>query len=635
MDFFAAQDLARRNSRRLVGWFALAVIGIVASVYLALAIGLGLGASATADARPVLWDPQLFAVTALVVGSFILLASLFKTLSLARGGGATIARELGGRLVARASNDPLERRLINVVDEMAIASGVPVPAVYVLDAEQGINAFAAGARSTDGVVAVTRGALEQLSRDELQGVIAHEFSHILNGDMRLNLRLIGVLHGILLLTLAGRVLMRSARGSDRGAAPMILVGIALVVVGYIGVLFGKLIKAAVSRQREYLADAAAVQFTRNPDGIAGALKRIAGIGSTIRHPRAEEASHMFFGSGGAASRLFATHPPIAERIRRLDPAFDPALAEASRARSAAAPAADAADTTTALDAGAAAAGFAASVGEPRAEHVAYTHALLERLPPWIADAVHQAGGAREVVFALLLARDTAVRERQLAELEKRSGTMARATTERVADWLREAGPVYRLPLLDLATPTLAELSDEARAQVVATVDALVVADGRTSLFEFVLRRLLHHVLDPAAQRHGGGTSSPARLKQNIARLLALLSQVGSGSKEAGRAAFEAATAIAPIEGPWDISAGTARLDARELDRILAELGATRPPFRKKLIEACATAVLTDAQVTAAEAELLRAIAKALDCPVPPQLRYASAAAPAHPADGRL
>jgi Zn-dependent protease with chaperone function len=618
MDFFSAQDHARRISRWLIFWFALAVAGIIATVYFALVLTVGQGNGdefGYAESGPlVLWNPELLALTTAVVGGIILIGSLYKTIQLSRGGGASVAEELGGRLVSRSSSDPLERRLINVVEEMAIASGIPVPPVYVLDAEQGINAFAAGARTNEGVVAVTRGTLEKLSRDELQGVIAHEFSHILNGDMRLNLRLIGVLHGIVLLTLAGRVMLRGARGSDRGAMPMIAAGLGLVVVGYIGVLCGKFIKAAVSRQREFLADAAAVQFTRNPAGIAGALKRIAGIGSTIEHPRAEEASHMFFGSSANFSRLLATHPPIEARIKRLDPGFDPALP----VNAAASPGASPFQVETEGDgriSGFSPAAFAASVGELTPEHVAHTHALLHALPQSVSDALHQPGGARAAVFALLLATEPDVREIQLEVIEKRFGTTTRGDTEQHGEWLRKADGELRLPLLDLALPTLGELSREANDQVLATVDAMIKADGRTTLFEYVIRRLLHDALRPAGR--AGGLVSLKTLKHDTATLLGVLARIGSASPEQTLAAFEAATAIAPLEGPWDPDAVNEALSIQKLDHVLAHLAATRPAFRKKLVEACATAVLHDGQLTADEAELLRAVCQALDCPVPP------------------
>ncbi len=617
MDFFAAQDHARRHSRLLVLWFALAVLGIIASVYLVLSLALGMGATDGPPQPLTLWNPELFLLTAAAVGGVILLASAWKVLSLSRNGGAAIAEELGGRLVPRSTTDPLERRLINVVEEMALASGIPAPPVYILDAEQGINAFAAGSKVTEGVVAVTRGTLEQLSRDELQGVIAHEFSHILNGDMRLNLKLLGVLHGILLLTLVGRVLMRSARGSDRGAAPIVMTGLALVIVGYIGVLFGKLIKAGVSRQREYLADASAVQYTRNPSGIAGALKRIAGVGSEIHHPRAEEASHMFFGTSARFSALLATHPPIESRIRRIDPSFRGSSAPEPKRSHADTPASGTASAT----AGFSAAGFTASVGNVEPEHVAYTHRLIDALPSDVLDAVHQPGGARSMVLALLLSRDPEIRERQSAVVEKRFGLAARNESEKHARWLHGGHPGMRLPLLDLALPTLRELGEEAREQILEAAETLIQADGRTSLFEYVVRRLLHASLRPGRET-ATATVSLGTLKSDTARLLALLARAGGSDEAEAARAFEAAAAVAPFEGPWDIAQASGKLNVRDLDRILGHLGATRPEFRRKLVEASATAVQHDGKVTAAEAELLRAVCQALDCPTPPLLQYA-------------
>ena len=337
-DFFQRQDHARRQTARLLVMFALSVAAIILAIYLVAVLGTAgvqqdhrYGAHAHPAAQPSLWNPVLFAWvtlgTLLVVG----FGSLYKIAELSAGG-EQIALMLGGRAINPQTTDLAERRLLNVVEEMALASGIPVPPVYVLDHEPGINAFAAGHQPGDAVVAVSAGCLQYLTREELQGVMGHEFSHILNGDMRLNLRLIGIVYGILVLAILGYYVMRIAGVSsgdskrEGGAAGFFLLGLALLIFGYLGVFFGNLIKSAISRQREFLADASSVQFTRNPGGIAGALKKIGGLadGSRIRDGHASEISHMFFGDAFAGSffNLFATHPPLEERIRALEPEFD-------------------------------------------------------------------------------------------------------------------------------------------------------------------------------------------------------------------------------------------------------------------------------------------------------------------------
>jgi Zn-dependent protease with chaperone function len=338
MNFFQAQDNARRKSGRLVFFYIAAVVAIIVTIYCVIVFGLRFvehdGDGPETHVMP-LWQPDVFLGTAITTIIIIGLGSLFKTLSL-RSGGGVVARSVGGLLVPPNTSDPQRRRLINVVEEMAIAAGVRMPGVYVLP-EAGINAFAAGYSPDDAAIAVTQGALDALTRDELQGVVAHEFSHILNGDMRLNIRLIGLLFGILLLTFVGRVVMRlgfssggrrSSSSKDKGgsAIAFALLGLAIIIIGYIGVFFGRLIQAAVSRQREFLADASAVQFTRNPGGIAGALRKIgaAAAGSRIGNPHATETSHMYFANALRSSfgGLLATHPPLAERIKAIDPTFD-------------------------------------------------------------------------------------------------------------------------------------------------------------------------------------------------------------------------------------------------------------------------------------------------------------------------
>ena len=327
MDFFEQQDKARKNTTLLVVYFVIAVACIIASVYIAsLLIFFGIHAKQESDGPTpelVLWDPKLFLYSALGTLGVVIICSLYKTAALAKGGSA-VAESLGGRLVNSNTTDPDESKLRNVIEEMAIAAGVPVPKIYVLDDEKGINAFAAGHTPDDAAIGVTRGCITLLSRDELQGVIGHEFSHILNGDMRLNLRLMGVIFGILSLAVIGRVLLYSRGRSSKGRNPMMLLGLALIVIGAIGVFFGRLIQAALSRQREFLADASSVQFTRNPAGLSEALQKIGGAGSKLESAHAGEASHMFFGNGLGKPflRMMATHPPLAERIHAIDPGWN-------------------------------------------------------------------------------------------------------------------------------------------------------------------------------------------------------------------------------------------------------------------------------------------------------------------------
>ena len=336
MDFFAQQAKVRRTSRRLVALFVLAVVSIVVVIDGVAGLLLGLFsqrpdldyASDVAGVAPVTqWDWQTLLLISAVVLATILVGSLYRVLTL-RGGGAAVARAMGATPVPTDTTDPVWRRLRNVIEEIAIASGVPVPDIFVMEREPGINAFAAGYTPADAAVCVTQGCLDKLTRDELQGVIAHEFSHVLNGDMRLNIRLMGLLFGILVLGIIGRVIIEASaqstsarRSSDRngGAAALALAGLTLLIVGYVGFFFGRLIQAAVSRSRESLADASAVQFTRQTAGIAGALKKIAALaeGSQLQAHNKQEVAHMLFGEGGGVLRLFATHPPLPERIRDL------------------------------------------------------------------------------------------------------------------------------------------------------------------------------------------------------------------------------------------------------------------------------------------------------------------------------
>ena len=659
MNFFEHQDAARRRTGRLVVLFVVAVLAIMATVYLIVMTLLIAGASS--DHRPfhpeMLWDPNVLLATAACVGGVIAVGSFYRIATLGVGGKA-LAETLGGRLLTTASNDWRERRLLNVVEEMALAAGTPVPAVYVMDAEEGINAFAAGFNTSDAVIGVTRGTMNLLTRDELQGVVAHEFSHIFNGDMRLNLRLVGVLHGILLLSLIGYFLMRvilemrPGRGSSRrsgdkdgGAAALIvaafLFGLALYVIGYLGVFFGKLIKSAVSRQREFLADASAVQFTRNPPGIGGALKKIGALGSRVTNSQAEQASHMFFGNAVGATflNLLATHPPLLDRIRRVEPTFDgdfdrerlpwPTEAEeAAPLRAAAKPAGGPARIPVVgrLPAGlAATASFAAEtaladVGHPQMKHLDFAAGLLAELPAELDAAIHDPRGAAAVVFALLLCADESSDEPALEYLARSRGIDVASTVRELVAMLEPLGPQVRLPIAQLTMSALRQLTPPEFEAFRATVVALVRADRRVSLFEFCLQRLIvKHLRDhfrsrPRAKlvrRH-----DVASVAQPVAVLLSALAYAGGHDDAAALKSLTAGlTRLPELSGARLLSRDAAGY--APLDEALGTLATATGQVKQVVLAACAATIGHDGRMTLDEAELLRTIADALDCPMPP------------------
>jgi len=658
MNFFAHQDEARKTTRRLVVLFALAVAAVVVAVHLTVAVllfGAGVSTASSADGIPVvsLWDPELLVGVTLATLLVITGGSLFKTWQL-RSGGPAVARLLGGRQVHPNTDDPEERRLLNVVEEMAIASGTPVPDVYLMDDERGINAFAAGHSPEDTVIGVTRGAVHLLSRDELQGVIAHEFSHILHGDLRIDLRLMGLVHGILVISAIGYLLMRSQMwgGSRRrkgGGASLALVGLALYAIGWIGVFFGRLIKAAVSRQREFLADAAAVQYTRNPLGIGGALKKIGGFGSgsRMKSPKAEEASHLFF-ADGLRARWFgmtATHPPLGERIRRIDPSFDgtftpvrweeeapasgPEKAAVGRTTPPPIPGTGAGPVPSPFPTGA---DFAAAAGTLQPMHLAWAAALLEGLPGPLSTAAREPASARSLIYALLLDRDPAVRFRQDEALERQAEPGVKEEVYRLLPLVEQAGEAARVPLADLALPALRRVSPGQYATFRRTVQGLAEADHRLDLFEYALKRMILRHLEPRFASPASPEGKPAKravqfyalrgLADEISCLVSMLAHAGSDDGEAARAAVTAAAAkLQDLVEIQALERDACRLSA--FDAALDRLDQAAPRLKERVLQAAVAAVVHDRRVTTAEAELLRAVADGLGCPVPPMLSAAT------------
>jgi len=628
MNFFDAQDRARRSTRWLVVVYVVATILIVAGV--TLIVGVGLNAVGQYD-NPA--NPTVLGFTAVVATLFILGATLYKMARLSAGGGR-VAQDMGGTLVPSNVNDPLRRQLRNVVEEMAIASGVPVPEIYVLEEESGINAFAAGYTPSDAAIAVTRGTLELLERDELQGVIAHEFSHILNGDMRLNIRMMGVLFGILVLGLIGRLILRGSFHSSivssrrkSGSSGIMLVGLGLLILGWIGVFFARIIKAAVSRQREFLADASAVQFTRQTDGIANALKKIGGYSrhSYIQSVDAEEISHMLFAGGIAnLTSVLATHPPLTERIQALDPSFresdyphvDPRHRSTGEKPEQAAGFADA--TAAPQDPSTVTGNIAESIGRPEPQHVEYARRLRSNIPELLYDAAHAPEEAFLLTIALVLGEQHA--ERQLNVIEEQLGAERATLVKAYFEAVGKIGPRYRLPLLEIAFPMLRARPKSQMEYLLKLVRRLIEIDGHIDLGEFCLYRVLASHLsqaaDPLADKAGNRVP---RKKARYAAIdvIRIVAQQGNEDEEARDHAYQAGIATF---GDWTSEQKNQIEDEQTVEvlgRSLDVLRQINSAGKKSLLQAVSNTITHDGKLTLSEAELLRAICASLDCPLPP------------------
>lgn len=612
MDFFHHQDTARQRTGLLVMLFTLAVLAITGLVSV---ISIGIYFYFTGEpftTQSIISYCLLSFVGVLLVVS---ISSFIRLSELNANGGRGVAESIGGKLISTDTSNAKHRQLLNVVEEMSIASGIPVPPVYVMAEEHGINAFAAGMSIDDAVIGVTQGALDAFSRDELQGVIAHEFSHILNGDMRLNTRLIGALFGITCIAHFGHLILdnsnstrhvsRSSSDSNKGFAVIILIAIVCLVLGWLGTLFGNMIKAAISRQREFLADASAVQFTRNDQGIAGALKKIGSNvqGSTLNTKASDEMSHMMFGQSKLSgfSSLFATHPPLDERIRRIEPNWDGIYAQHSHAQS------------TAFD-NEQVSGFAVGGGSPASQSASPSEQLSEtgqqlisQLPPELVDIAREPYSARFIAFALIFDGSDIQRE-----MIKSYVPLASQST--LLPWLDYDLPLHlRFPLLELALPALKSLSEAQKISLCKVLRELSETDNQYSLAEWCVINLLEKQLLASfgfIKQH----KTLKQLEESVFWLLRELAWVSHSQADKAQRAYHCALAqlgfpevkLEPANSNWHLS--------RAALELLLQL---KPKDRRMFVKACRIAIESDGEITVAEGELYRVIACFLEVPEPP------------------
>jgi len=638
MDFFEAQDQARRKTWKLIVLYSMAVITLIVAVYLVV---LFLFAYQQGGLQEI-WNPPLFIAVSGFTIFLILIGTVTRVLQLRKGGSA-VAEMLGGRKLNPSTNDFKEKQLRNVVEEMSIASGLPVPDIYILDNEPSINAFAAGYGTRDAAVGVTRGALDQLSRDELQGVIAHEFSHIFNGDMRINIRLIGILNGILLLHLMGMILMRSSffagRGrssgqggkSGGGAMAILLLGLALIIIGYIGMIFGRMIQAAVSRQREYLADAAAVQYTRNPDGLAGALRKIASKkgGSKVEDGHAMELSHLFFANSykSALSSLLATHPPIEKRIKAISPSTDgveKSSTEKVRERMEKQRVESPKDGSPKKGSKFGALGdifspelMIAAFGTVGQRDLQYVQKMMGQIPEDVKDAAHNPLEAEAMIYGLLLSGDDDVSNEQMGTIEELCGTEVFEAVGRIKPILKKVKPEWKLFVVDMAIPALKQMSERQYGQFREAIEKLIKADKQVSIFEFALEKVVIHSLDAEFGKDVEPKIEHHNLKPLGKELSILLSAVAHASDGDSQEAWD--EALIPIKDvkPDDLELLDADKSSMEqLDGAIEAFAKSARPVQKFVLSSIIHAISADGNMSRNEIELLRAISISIDCPIP-------------------
>ena len=639
MNFFSQQDKARKLSGYLYLLFGAAVVCIIISIFCLASLALGY----EKDLAKLAWTSELAIFSTVATLIVVSLASFVRIGWLSQGG-KVIAESMGGQRINQNTQDPMSRQILNVVEEMAIASGTPVPPVYLMD-EEGINAFAAGYSPRDAVIGVTRGCATKLNRDQLQGVMAHEFSHILNGDMRINIRLTGIIFGIIFLASIGRLLVNMAflsggrrrNGKNEGGGIIIVLGIGLLLIGGIGGFFGSMIRASISRQREFLADASAVQFTRNPDGIAGALKRIGGFskGSKIKSAGAQEFSHMFFSSG--ISSLFATHPPLPIRIKRIEPNWKSNYPETDKisespstgsnfsgvsgftSSSNTEPVNRNANRVEEVNINQSAASFLKSEGNINKEKLEKVRTLISSIPKILIEESKDSFGAVCILFALLLDRQNSAarnRQKEIIQSQTEHGTLKQ--TEKIEPLLSNLSCEQKLTLVEELRPAIAELSTNQFSNLQELILHLIKADESIDLFEWCLHKVIE--FDFGKQHYPrqlhGRVSIGNRLQECaiILGALAHYGQDGADPKPSYESGFKSLDRNVSISLPELNQCGLS-----SIDQALEKLNKMSATAKRSLIDACARTIDHDGKSTDIEIQILRGIACALSCPLGPNL----------------
>ena len=641
MDFFTEQDKARAKSSNLVFLFCLAVVSIIVSLFALLS----LVGSQDKDLSKLSWSLELFIMVAL--GSLLVvgLASLIRFAFLS-GGGKVVAESLGGKRLQPNTANPLETRILNLVEEMAIASGTPVPPVYLLE-EDGINAFAAGYSPADAVVGITRGCAEKLNRDQLQGVIAHEFSHILNGDMRLNIRLSGIIFGIIFLSRIGEIMMRVSGSSrrrssnnDNGGAALVMIGLGIFIIGLVGGFFGSLIRAAVSRQREFLADASAVQFTRNPEGISGALKRIGGFssGSEIQSSLAGDYSHFFFSS--ALSSMFATHPPLPLRIRRIEPnwaseypdtdkiseqvdgstsqisGFAGTSGPTTGASPQPAPSPDAQNNSgpSTRDS------FLKSFEGPQKKQIKHAQSLLQQISPALLSLAKEPTGCRCILFALLLdSKNSSVRDQQTQLILRDTDQDTTTLTQKIFPQIQELSCELKYLLIEESAPSFTLFSPAQMEDFLTLIDSLMQADQKIDLFEWSLQKVIGYQLSHQSNNSTKALHGRASLKSRINEcsiFLGALAHFGGEPEQVVQSykkGFRSLDRSRPVHLPPVEKCN----DLGSMDAALLKLNKMTPLAKRSFLDACSKVAEHDGVISDTEIQIIRGIAAALSCPLGP------------------
>ena len=655
MDFFSRQNDAQARSRAFFTAFFPAVFLAVVILYFVITacmVTMGILPSIIYGYPQKILSLRPFLIVGSVISGIIFFISWRTIRTIKKGGGAYIAQVMGGELL-ETPKDLKETQIINVVEEMAVASGLPRPRIYIFPNEFSINAVTAGLDHDDAIIALTCGAVTHLSRDELQCVVAHEFAHILNGDYALNLTMAGWLSGLLFFSVKGLELLsvtsdaankyiNNTKQGDVGALLLItIVGVILYVGGGIGKLGAELVQAAISRQREYMADAFAVQFTRNPASLAGALKKIAGYPrrGTIKNSRALMMKSFFIASPTQSQDLWQTHPPLEERITTLDPHWDgkivPIELPPIPQRNYSILGHDGLGATTggqhqlmetaeklptgwpgALVLGLLATG-SGGIRQKNLIGQGMTAAtsLCKEIPAKLLKATTEPAFA-DPLIAAIFCRNADFKAAHLEIIRSGLGPEAAAWAEDFQPLMADS---FRLPLLSLATPALKAFNAEQRLRLAKTIKELIEADGKLDLFEIAAWQILKKHLGltkPKSYSYQSGLAGLAgSIQKDAVTIVSAMAHLGSDSREKAEAAFAVGMTHFTQWPSFDLLPSDA-VTSKELALALDRFSGVSEKIKNTLVLATVGAALHDHQITQKEYELLRALAAALDIPLP-------------------